>query len=202
LIKYWKKHHSFEGFAGSFIPGKRATEILEAPCDILIPAALEKQLHYENAGRIQAKLIGEAANGPTTPRANDILVKNGVVIIPDMLLNGGGVVVSYFEWLKNLAHVRFGRLNKRWEEQGKRALLALIEQGAANKLSDEERQKIVRGPGEKDIVYSGLDDTMSQACAETMATSHAHGVDYRTGAMLLAINKVGNASHVTGQVVV
>jgi len=202
LLRYWRKNHSFDGYHGEFIPAEKAAQILEAPCDILVPAALEKVINYENAPKIQAKLIGEAANGPTTPRANDYLIGKGKVIIPDMLLNVGGVCVSYFEWLKNLAHVRFGRLNKRWEEQGKKALLELIERNSDIKLSPEEAQKIVRGPGEKDIVYSGLDDTMSQACADTIACSHSHGIDYRTGAMLLAINKVGNASLVTGRVVV
>merc|ERR1712137_368092 len=202
LAKYWNKHHSFNGFNGTFLPAERALEILEAPCDVLIPAALEKQVHYENAPRIQAKLIGEAANGPLTPRANDILLSKGTVIIPDLLLNVGGVCVSYFEWLKNLAHVRFGRLNKRWEEQGKRALLDLIERNSDTKLTPEEARAIVRGPGEKDIVYSGLDDTMSNACAETINCAHQNNIDYRTGALLIAINKVGNASTVTGRVVV
>lgn len=110
LLRYWRKKGSFEGYDGKFFPAKQATEILEAPCDILIPAALEKQIHYKNAPLIQAKIIGEGANGPTTPRAHNILVSNGKVVIPDMLLNVGGVCVSYFEWLKNLAHVRFGRL--------------------------------------------------------------------------------------------
>ena len=110
LSRYWKKNGNFQGFNGEYLPSKRATEILESPCDVLIPAALEKQIHYENAPRIQAKLIGEGANGPTTPRGHDYLISQGKVIIPDMLLNVGGVCVSYFEWLKNLAHVRFGRL--------------------------------------------------------------------------------------------
>ena len=96
LARYWKKKGSFEGYDGKFFPAERAVEILEAPCDVLIPAALEKQIHYKNADRIQAKLIGEAANGPTTPRAHNVLLAKGTVIIPDMLLNVGGVCVFIF----------------------------------------------------------------------------------------------------------
>ena len=139
LQRYWKKNGTFEGYRGQFLDKARAIEILEAPCDVLIPAALEKQIHYENAPRIQAKLIGEGANGPTTPKGHDYLIDHGKVIIPDMLLNVGGVCVSYFEWLKNLAHVRFGRLNKKWEEQGKKALLDLIERSAGTPVSADER---------------------------------------------------------------
>ena len=139
LHRYWVLHGTFEGFNGKFLKAKEAHHILEKPCDILIPAALEKQIHYENAPRISAKLIGEAANGPTTPRGHALLVQQGSVVIPDMLLNAGGVCVSYFEWLKNLAHVRFGRLNKKWEETGKRALLDLIERNAGAPVSSDER---------------------------------------------------------------
>jgi len=199
LFRYWQKHKSFEGYNGKFYTAKNAVEILEAPCDVLIPAALEQQIHYKNAPRIQAKLIGEAANGPTTPRAHNILVANGSIIIPDMLLNVGGVCVSYFEWLKNLAHVRFGRLNKKWEEQGKRALLDLIEKSSNTPVSNDDRARIVRGPREKDIVYSGLDDTMSEACASTIATADEKGIDHRTAAMLLSINKVATAAISSGK---
>jgi glutamate dehydrogenase (NAD(P)+) len=199
LFRYWQKHKSFEGYNGKFYTAKNAVEILEAPCDVLIPAALEQQIHYKNAPRIQAKLIGEAANGPTTPRAHNILVANGTIIIPDMLLNVGGVCVSYFEWLKNLAHVRFGKLNKKWEEQGKRALLDLIEKSSNTPVSNDDRARIVRGPREKDIVYSGLDDTMSEACASTIATADEKGIDHRTAAMLLSINKVATAAISSGK---
>jgi len=199
LFEYWKDKKTFNGFNGTFLPASRSTEVLEMKCDILIPAALEQQIHYENAPRIQAKLIGEAANGPTTPRAHKILVDKGVVVIPDMLLNSGGVCVSYFEWLKNLAHVRFGRLNKKWEEQGKTALLDLIEKTSKAPISQDERARIVRGPGEKDIVYSGLDDTISEACAATIETANEKNLDHRTAAMLLSINKVAMAATQSGK---
>ena len=119
------------------------SKILEMPCDILIPAALEQQINMTNAPHIKAKLIGEAANGPITPGAHDILVGKYILpinyrnipIIPDLLLNAGGVTVSYFEWLKNLSHVRFGRMNKKWDEQGKLKLLNVV-QGKPFSLSE------------------------------------------------------------------
>jgi len=199
LARYWKHNGSFERYDGKFFPANEATKILEVPCDVLIPAALEKQIHYKNADKITAKLIGEAANGPTTPRAHTMLVNQGAIVIPDMLLNVGGVCVSYFEWLKNLAHVRFGRLNKRWEEQSKRGILELVEKSTNITVSDLERANIVRGPGEKDLVYSGLDDTMTEACAATIKMANDKQIDHRTAAMLLAIEKVGTAALNSGK---
>lgn len=119
LNEYRKQNKgSLQGYGkGQVVKGSAAT--LEVECDILIPAALERQIHYANAPRVRAKLIGEAANGPITPRADEILLAAKRVIIPDMLLNAGGVTVSYFEWLKNLSHVRFGRINRAWEEESK-----------------------------------------------------------------------------------
>jgi glutamate dehydrogenase (NAD(P)+) len=95
------------------------TDGLELDCEILIPAALENVIDKHNAPNIKAKIIGEAANGPLTPEADEILNKKGVIVVPDMFLNAGGVTVSYFEWLKNLSHVRYGRLGKRFDENMK-----------------------------------------------------------------------------------
>ncbi|KAJ3363798.1 glutamate dehydrogenase [Allomyces javanicus] len=189
LLQHRKQTGTFEGFAdGTFTNDGKA--LLEAECDILIPAALEGQITTANASRIKAKIIGEAANGPVTPGAHDILVKKGVTIIPDLYLNAGGVTVSYFEWLKNLSHVRFGRLNKKWDEQGKQRLVELVEKEAGRNLTESERRNIIHGAEEHELVYSGLEDTMISAARETHATAVKNGVDHRTAAFLNAIHKI------------
>uniref|UniRef100_A0A7S1CA73 Glutamate dehydrogenase n=1 Tax=Bicosoecida sp. CB-2014 TaxID=1486930 RepID=A0A7S1CA73_9STRA len=165
-------------------------EIMYKPCDILIPAALEKQITKHNAGRIQAKIISEAANGPTTPFAEQILIEKGAIVLPDMLLNAGGVTVSYFEWLKNLNHVRFGRLTKQWEERSKTYMLDRLEQLGGTKLPAEERAAVVGGPTEKDIVYSGLEDTMKVACQQVIDVAQKRGVNYRVAGFLVALGKI------------
>ncbi|CAG8760582.1 14959_t:CDS:2, partial [Acaulospora morrowiae] len=121
LYDYYKNNGSFRGFPNAEIL-EDPLEILELKCDVLIPAALERQIGLKNVNQIKAKIIGEAANGPVTPGANDILLSKGICIIPDLLLNAGGVTVSYFEWLKNLSHMRFGRMTKKWDELGKTKL--------------------------------------------------------------------------------
>jgi len=190
LLKYKLQHGTFIDFPGATTNIPVGEKVLELSCDILIPAALEKQIHIGNAHQIQAKLIAEAANGPMTPRADEILIKGGHVIIPDLLLNAGGVTVSYFEWLKNLSHVRFGRLNKKWEETSKRLLLDFVESTVNRKLGDSERNLIIHGADEVDIVRSGLDDTMTNACAETRKTAIEKDTDYRTAALYNAIMKI------------
>lgn len=189
LLKYKLQKGTFIDFPGAKNIADSALA-LELDCDILIPAALEKQIHVGNAAKIKAKIIGEAANGPMTPRGDDILLAKDVVIIPDLLLNAGGVTVSYFEWLKNLSHVRFGRLNKKWEESSKRMLLDFIESTVNKKLSDSERNLVIHGADEVDIVRSGLDDTMTNACAETRKTAMEKNTDYRTAALYNAIMKI------------
>lgn len=172
-----------------------AAAALEQPCDILIPAALESVIHIDNAERIQAKIIGEAANGPLTPDADEILNKKGVLIIPDMYLNAGGVTVSYFEWLKNLSHVKYGRLEKRFSDNMYKELVDIIESLTEKKVSKLERKIILRGPEEIDLVHSGLEDTMIEAYREIHKVwKHTDGVeDLRTAAFILAINKIGVA---------
>jgi len=200
LYQHWQTNKTFNGFSGKFLPAEDATKILEYPCEVLIPAALEQQIHRENADKIQAKLIGEAANGPTTPAGDAILLAKGDrVIIPDMLLNVGGVTVSYFEWLKNLAHVRFGRLNKKWEEQSKKAMLEMIEKVASRPLSEQDKAAVVSGASERDIVYSGLDDTMCNACEETRSAAKEYNTDHRAAAFLVAIKKVALAARQSGK---
>lgn len=166
---------------------------MEQPCDILIPAALENVINEGNADRIQAKIIGEGANGPLTPEADEILGKKGVMIIPDMYLNAGGVTVSYFEWLKNLSHVRFGRMDKRFSENQNSTILAAVENMTGKKATDVERKQIQHGPEEADLVYSGLEDTMIGSYHEIRDewVRLDRKVDMRTAAFVVAINKVG-----------
>lgn len=172
-----------------------SAEVLEYPCDILIPAALEAVINGSNADRIQAKIIGEAANGPLTPEADEILNEKGVLIIPDIYLNAGGVTVSYFEWLKNLSHVRYGRLEKRFDENMYAEILNIIESMTGQKVSKMERKIILRGPDEIDLVHSGLEDTMIGSYQEVREIwKGMEGVnDLRTAAFICAINKVGVA---------
>jgi len=127
-------------------------EMLEMDCDILIPAALENVIDGDNAPRIKAKIIGEAANGPLTPEADEILVKKGVLVIPDMYLNAGGVTVSYFEWLKNLSHVRYGRLEKRFNENMNAHIVSQMETLSGKKMTEKEKEYIVHGADEVDLV--------------------------------------------------
>ncbi|MFT4060768.1 MAG: Glu/Leu/Phe/Val dehydrogenase [Edaphocola sp.] len=168
---------------------------LELECDILIPAALESVIHAGNAANIKAKIIAEAANGPVTPEADAILIEKGVTIIPDMYLNAGGVTVSYFEWLKNLSHVRYGRLEKRFSENQYGEIIHTMENLTGKRVSETERKILLHGPDEVDLVYSGLEDTMINSFHEIRDTYHAHtGVDdLRTAAFICAINKVGVA---------
>ena len=169
-------------------------EILEQPCDILIPAALENVIHEGNASKIKAKIIGEAANGPVTAEADDILTDMGVMIVPDMYLNAGGVTVSYFEWLKNLSHVRFGRLQKRFEQGSNSRIVEAIEELTGKKLNAVEVDKIIKGPDEIDLVRSGLEETMinSYHAIRNEWKSNAACKNLRTAAFVVAINKIAS----------
>ncbi|MFQ5864498.1 MAG: Glu/Leu/Phe/Val dehydrogenase [bacterium] len=171
---------------------EKSIEALEYECDILIPAALERQITAENAPRIKASIVAEAANGPTTVTAEEILKSKGIMIIPDMYMNAGGVTVSYFEWLKNLSHVRFGRMSKRFEESSNLALLGAVERITGKQLSRDELSVIARGADEIDLVNSGLEETMINAydaIRETMYTTSGI-TDLRTAAFVNAINKI------------
>ena len=170
---------------------------LELGCDILVPAALENQLTAENAPRIQAAIIAEAANGPTTPAADAIFQERGIMTIPDTYLNAGGVTVSYFEWLRNLSHVQFGRLGKRFEDITHNTMVRAIEKASGYKFSDEERA-LVHGADEEDLVNSGLQDTMIRAYHELRETrmeyrSRNTDVNCRTAAFINAIHKIAES---------
>ncbi len=145
--------------------------------------------------RIQAKIIAEAANGPVTSAANEYLREKGVLIIPDIYLNAGGVTVSYFEWLKNLSHVRFGRMQKRFEEKAQRQILSAIEKLTNRKLNEEEVEQLAHGPNEEDLVNSGLEDTMVNSYHELreIMRRHQDRIDLRTAAFVDAIHKVARS---------
>ena len=168
---------------------------LELPCDVLIPAALEHQITEENAPRIQARIVLEGANGPTTPEADEVLGDKGVLVIPDIYANAGGVVVSYFEWLKNLSHIRFGRIEKRYQEGAYGRILSTIETATGHRLTPDERAAVVRGPDELTVVNSGLEEIMAVAyheIRETLARRPEMG-SLRIAAMAIAIEKVARS---------
>ncbi len=169
-----------------------SADALELECDIVVPAALENQITGQNAPNIKAKIVAEAANGPTTEEATRMLRERGVLVIPDIYLNAGGVTVSYFEWLKNLSHVRFGRMQKRFEEQAYTRLLGAVERVGGSPFSEQETTDFTRGADEVDLVNSGLEETMAVAYHEIweMQNHLGAGVDLRTAAMVVAINKV------------
>ena len=168
---------------------------LEMECDILIPAALENVINGENASRVRAKIIGEAANGPLTPEADEILNLKGIIVVPDMYLNAGGVTVSYFEWLKNLSHVRYGRLEKRFAESRNANLLGKLEELTGKRVLPQEREVIVHGADEVDLVRSGLEETMISATREIVDIWQKTPAipDLRTAAYVCAINKVATS---------
>ncbi len=171
------------------------TDALTLDCDVLVPAALENVITRDNAHLIQAKVIGEAANGPVTAAANDILYERGVMVVPDLYLNAGGVTVSYFEWLKNLSHVRFGRLGKRFEETANRSLMEAVEGLVEKRFEPQTIAKVAQGPGETELVTSGLEETMVMAYQEIRETQRQHNdeIDLRTAAFICSIDKVGEA---------
>lgn len=174
---------------------EKSSDALEMECDILIPAALENVINGDNAPRVKAKIIGEAANGPLTPEADENFAKRGILVVPDMYLNAGGVTVSYFEWLKNLSHVRYGRMEKRFQENQNRAMLEQVEQVTGKKVEGKTREDIIHGPDEVDLVRSGLEETMINATREVMDCWKANPQipDMRTAAYVVAINKVGTS---------
>jgi glutamate dehydrogenase (NAD(P)+) len=194
VFQHRKKTGSILNFPGATNLSKSG-DALELECDILIPAALENVINGENAPRVKARIIGEAANGPLTPEADEVFIKKGVLVVPDMYLNAGGVTVSYFEWLKNLSHVRYGRMEKRFTENMNTHILSQIEGLTGKRVSQKEKQFIMHGADEVDLVYSGLEETMAAATREIMDAWKANPSvpDMRTAAYVVAINKVGTS---------
>jgi glutamate dehydrogenase (NAD(P)+) len=170
----------------------RREDALELDCDVLVPAALERVITAENAPRIKARIVVEGANGPTTLEADEILARRGVMVVPDAYVNAGGVTVSYFEWVKNLGHVRFGRMQKRYEEGAYTRLLQTVEGVTNRRFTPEEVERATQGPSEEDLVRSGLEETMIAAYHPIRETWQRHRgeVDLRTAAMIVAVNKV------------
>ena len=190
LTQHRLERKSLLGFSGATDLARRE-DVLELDCDILIPAALERQITAENAPRVKAKLVVEAANGPTTPEADEILAARGTMVIPDAYINAGGVTVSYFEWVKNLGHVRFGRMQKRYEEGAYTRLLGAVEEATGRTFTDAQKGRVTQGASEEDLVNSGLEETMVGAYHAIRQAWKTHGkVDLRTAAMIVAIDKV------------
>ena len=194
LRQYINAHKTIKGFDGSnFVENGRG--VLEMECDILIPAAMEAQITMENADRINARLIVEAANGPITFEADEILRSKGITILPDAYVNAGGVTVSYFEWIRNLSHIRFGRMERRYDEMRGQHFITAIESMTQGSAPDWLRETIIRGADELDLVRSGLDDTMRLAYQELRNTFYTNEKikDFRTAAYVVAINKISRS---------
>ena len=204
-LRHWiATHGGVDGYPEGIYRQTGAT-LLEEECDILIPAALEGVINQENADRIKAPLIIEAANGPVTARADEILRQKGCVIIPDMYANAGGVTVSYFEWVKNLSHIRFGRMQRRQEEARHQLVVDELERLSADtgigwQLSPGFKEKYLRGADELELVRSGLDDTMRIAYQSMRDVWHTRDDvhDLRTAAFLVAIDKVAASYRAKG----
>mmetsp|Transcript_5959 Transcript_5959/g.17938 ORF Transcript_5959/g.17938 Transcript_5959/m.17938 type:complete len:513 (+) Transcript_5959:68-1606(+) len=181
-------HHGVRGFKDAqYI--ETSAKALELPCDVLVPAALEGVINVHNAHAIKAKVIAEAANGPVTYLADQILTDAGKIVIPDLLLNAGGVTVSYFEWVKNLSRVRFGRMTRRFDENSMTSLCDVLEETGI-KLSPKHRQRIQVGADEEKLVMSGLEDTMSDACTHVYQVAKENDVSLRIGAYMTSLQRI------------
>jgi len=191
VLNYIKENGGVKNFPNSSFT-ESGQEMLEKECDILIPAAIEGVINSSNAARIKAPLIAEAANGPVTFEADSILRKKGIVILPDAFLNAGGVTVSYFEWIKNLARIRFGRLERRHEEMKGKLIVETLETMLNAKVPDDLKNKLIEGADELDLVRSGLDDSMRDAYKNIRETYYSMNNvdDFRTASYVVAIKTI------------
>lgn len=184
VLAHMKKNGTLAGFAGATEENNdKPLEFMQKECDILIPAAVEKSIHKGNADKLRCKVVIEAANGPTTFQAEEILMRKGVICAPDLLLNGGGVTVSYFEWLKNLDHISPGRMTKKYEQKSQAKLLKALGYS-------EGEIDISEGADEIDIVYSGLEEIMTSAVRENWKYAVDNELCFRDACLANAINKV------------
>jgi glutamate dehydrogenase (NAD(P)+) len=192
VVAHRKETGSILGFPGS---KDLATgpDGLELECDVLVPAALENVITGSNVDRIKAKIIVEGANGPVTADASEKLLARGVLLLPDIYTNAGGVTVSYFEWVKNLSHMRYGRMEKRFEERSNERLLEAVEHLTGKHFTASDRSRASEAAGEEELVNSGLEETMIAAYAELRAIQREKNVDLRTAAFINAIGKVAMA---------
>jgi len=194
LNRHRKRTGSIQGMRDTkHLP--KPTDCLEVECDILIPAALENQITLANAHKVRCRILAEAANGPTTPGAEAVLLTKGVLVLPDIYMNAGGVTVSYFEWTKNLSHIRYGRIEKRIDEAKRATLVSATEKLVQAEFPEKVRRSLVRSVGEEDLVNSGLEETMITAFRELLNVRNRFKKveDLRTAAHICAIQKVGTS---------
>ena len=181
--KWFTEKGSFAGYPGAKeIELKNPLSFMDKPCDFLVPAATEKSIHKGNAPKLQCKAVVEGANGPTTFAGEEILASRGIICCPDLLMNGGGVTVSYFEWLKNLDHVSPGKLSKKYDERSQKKLLEM--------MGFKGNDASIKGADEIDIVYSGLEEIMTSAVKESWTMAASKNVLFRDACLMHAINKV------------
>jgi len=194
LREYIIENKTIKGFPDAEFTSNGAAS-LELECEILIPAAMEAQITAANADKIKTKLIIEAANGPVTFEADEILRNRHITILPDAYVNAGGVTVSYFEWVRNLSHIRFGRMERRYDELRGERIISVIESLTKDTVPESQRNEIVTGANELDLVRSGLDDTMRMAYQElsNALKSNDKIKDFRTAAYVVAVNKIARS---------
>lgn len=199
LAEFRQENKSFEKYpSGSF--SKKRDDIFSVDCDIFVPAALENQIHEDNYKTIKAPIIGEAANGPITAIASQKLFEKGKIIVPDIYLNAGGVTVSYFEWVKNLSHIRFGRIDKRFDQGKFENMASLMSEVTQKDISSSLIEKFSKQGDEAQLIASGLEETMIEALRQIIEVveENDYKIDLRTAAFVTAIKKVGKSYELAG----